>query len=577
MDRCLRFAGVALCVGLFVAEGCSSDDTASNSSTNTAGSAGTTNAGNGGGSAQGGSSSAGAGGDAKGGSSNAGTGGGGTNAGAAGASAGEAGSSGEAGEAGAPVVTPTEPHAGQCATPRSGVDPITNTKYVDVQGSVLDEQLWLQAWTNDTYLWFDEVPAADPTSFATAIDYFNVLKTPAITASGKAKDAFHFTYETAQWEALSDASSGTETGYGINWALLSATPPRQLVVADVEPSSPGQLAGLVRGTEVLTIDGVDVQNGTDTDTLNNGISPVNANEQHTFVIQNPGEAETQTITLTSSDEIAVTPVRDTRVLPAPADHVGYLLFTDHIAGAEKGLVDAITTLESAKITDLVLDLRYNGGGLLDLAAELGYMIAGPAQTSGKIFEREVFNSKHPTTDPVTGEPLAPTPFYDTTQGYSVTAGQPLPHLDLTRVFVLTGADTCSASESVMNGLAGVGVRVIQIGDTTCGKPYGFYPADNCGTTYFSIQFQAANAQGFGDYADGFTPGEKNAGCIVEDDFEHALGDPAEGRLATALYFRDNAACPPAPPSPERALTTRATGDAIAKLLRQKNRIAARFR
>ena len=64
----------------------------------------------------------------------------------------------------------------------------------------------------------------------------------------------------------------------------------------------------------------------------------------------------------------------------------------------------------------------------------------------------------------------------------------MPALDLERVFVLTTASTCSASEAIINSLRGINVEVIQIGSTTCGKPYGFYPQDNCGTTYFTIQF-----------------------------------------------------------------------------------------
>jgi hypothetical protein len=142
-------------------------------------------------------------------------------------------------------------------------------------------------------------------------------------------------------------------------------------------------------------------------------------------------------------------------------------------------------------------------------------------------------------------PLQPSTFIDQTVGFSLPAGQPLPHLDLKQVFVLTGSGTCSASEAVMNGLAGVGVKVIQIGATTCGKPYGFFPADNCGTTYFAIQFQGVNDKGFGDYADGFVPGEVNPGCVVADDFAHALSDPAEGRLAAALAYRASGACPAA--------------------------------
>jgi len=110
----------------------------------------------------------------------------------------------------------------------------------------------------------------------------------------------------------------------------------------------------------------------------------------------------------------------------------------------------------------------------------------------------------------------------------------------------------------MNGLQGVNVQVIQIGSTTCGKPYGFYPQDNCGTTYFSIQFQSENASGFGDYPDGFSPANSTRltsavlpGCSVADDFSHELGDPDEGRLSAALAYRAGGACtvPPSGVSP----------------------------
>jgi hypothetical protein len=109
----------------------------------------------------------------------------------------------------------------------------------------------------------------------------------------------------------------------------------------------------------------------------------------------------------------------------------------------------------------------------------------------------------------------------------------------------------------MNSLQGVGVQVIQIGTTTCGKPYGFYPQDNCGTTYFSIEFQGVNARSFGSYSDGFvpTPGMASStgtdyklpGCVVQDDFTHALGDQNESLLFSALSYRATGSCgtPPA--------------------------------
>jgi carboxyl-terminal processing protease len=85
------------------------------------------------------------------------------------------------------------------------------------------------------------------------------------------------------------------------------------------------------------------------------------------------------------------------------------------------------------------------------------------------------------------------------------------------------------------------VQVNLIGNTTCGKPYGFIPQDNCGTTYFAIQFKGVNNQGAGDYADGIAPT-----CVVADDFSRPLGDPAEGRLAAALSYRVTGICPPVP-------------------------------
>ena len=208
----------------------------------------------------------------------------------------------------------------------------------------------------------------------------------------------------------------------------------------------------------------------------------------------------------TSQIITADPVNVVRVEATPTGPVGYLSFTEHIATAEQALIDAVETLQAAAVTDLVLDLRYNLGGFLDIANELAYMIAGPAAAGGEVFDEIEFSDKHPIRDPVTGAVLTPDLFHTTTQGFASTPpGIPLPALNLNRVYVLSGPDTCSASEAIMNGLRGIDVAVNLIGDGTCGKPYGFYAFDNCGTTYFSIQFKGVNAKGFGDYTDGFTP------------------------------------------------------------------------
>jgi hypothetical protein len=299
---------------------------------------------------------------------------------------------------------------------------------------------------------------------------------------------------------------------------------------------------------------VDLVNGAGTanvEALNAGLFPSDVGETHEFTILDPDSTESRVVTLVS-ETIVSDPVQNVQVVTTDTGDVGYILFNDHIATAEKELIDAIIQLNSTGITDLILDLRYNGGGFLDIANELAFMIAGPAAASGRTFDEIQFNDKHQTFNPVTGRSLAPTPFLTATVGFSAQSNIALPSLDLPRVFVLTGPDTCSASESIINGLRGIDVEVIQIGSTTCGKPYGFYAFDNCGTTYFSIQFRGVNAKGFGDYTDGFSPGNtaqvegtQVPGCSVADDFTHQLGDTEEARFAAALTYRNDGSCPAA--------------------------------
>jgi len=447
---------------------------------------------------------------------------------------------------------PSTRFANQCAAPRTGIDPTTGRAYPDQPGSTLLENNWLRSWTHELYLWYREVPDRDPAGSATAA-YFDLLKTPATTPSGNPKDKFHFTYSTAQWIALSQ--SGVEAGYGAQWVILASRPPRQVVVAYTEPNSPATdpSVNLARGALVLTVDGVDLVNASDSasvDILNAGLFPSAPGGSHTFSVLDLGASAPRTITMVATN-VTSTPVQNVETI-AQGGTVGYMLFNDHIATSEQQLIAAFGQLQAAGVSDLVLDIRYNGGGYLDIASEVAYMIAGPGPTTGQGFERTVFNDQHPTTDPVSGERLTPIPFHSTSQGFSGPQNQPLPTLNLSRVFVLTSPNTCSASEAIINSLRGVNVQVVQIGSTTCGKPYGFYPADNCGTTYFSIQFQGVNAQGFGDYPDGFSPantvsspGVALPGCSVGDDFTHRLGDPAEARFAAALGYRADQGCPAA--------------------------------
>ncbi|HEY8054054.1 MAG TPA: S41 family peptidase [Steroidobacteraceae bacterium] len=479
---------------------------------------------------------------------------------------------------------PSAHYAAQCQIPRTGTDPVSGKAYPDMQGTTLDENNWLRSWTNELYLWYREVPDQDPGLFSTTADYFKVLKTTATTSTGAPKDRFHFTYPTSQWEQMSQ--SGVDIGYGLTWVLVAAAPPRQVFAAYVwtgAAPTPAASAGVVRGDEVISIDGVDMINASDSasiSTLNAGLSPSSAGESHTFVFQDPVTSAQSTVTLTAA-AVTETPVPMVTPLSTATGAVGYILFNDHIATAEQELIAGIQQLKNANVTDLVLDLRYNGGGYLDIASELAYMIAGPGPTAGKGFDQQTWNDQHPSTNPVTGAPLTPTPFHTTSQGFSGPSGTALPYLGLARVFVLSSSHTCSASEAVINGLTGVNVQVIQIGQTTCGKPYGFYAQDNCGTTYFSIEFQGNNAQGFGAYTDGFSPQNSVTptsavlpGCSVADDFSHQLGDPAEGRLNAALGYRAGVACP-TPPATSVAPLSRALSVSVRQAPWRENRIMRR--
>ena len=445
----------------------------------------------------------------------------------------------------------------KCQSPRSGVD-IEGDAFPDKVGTSLDEKNWLRSWTHETYLWNTEVTDTDPFAGGTPVNYFNSLKTQAVTASGKAKDQFHFSEATA--DTLARNNSAAEASYGANFVILAGSIPRDVRVAYTEPGSPAAEvdsghAKLIRGSQILTVNGVDIVNGAATqaavDALNAALFPATAGISTTLTVRDPGASTTRTVTVTSAN-ISEKSVNRTQVLDDGAGHkTGYILFnTFSPYASEKDLSDAMQGMKSQGVGDLVIDLRYNGGGLLAVASELGYMVAGDARTSGKTFDKLRFNAAAGNLDPVTGQVNNPVPFYNTALGFSLASGTALPTLNLGRVFVLTTDNTCSASEAVINGLRGAGVDVIQVGGKTCGKPYGFYPQDNCGTTYYSIQFQGVNNAGFGDYADGFEPsnatdpiGVKIDGCAASDDYNHELGDANEELLGTALSYASNGTCP----------------------------------
>jgi len=475
------------------------------------------------------------------------------------------------------VFAPRSTFVAQCAVPRSGSDPDGNA-YPDRTGSTLLEKFWLRSWSHETYLWNDEIEDVDPNSIADRVDYFDVLKTNELTetGSGREKDDFHFSESTEDF--FDRRNSTASSGYGVRFAFInSAAPDREIRVLYTEPNSPASAAqngevNFQRGALLVEIDGVDVLNGSDTTTLNAGLFPATAGESHTFTVRDPGSTTDRTFSITSQD-IAPSPVNRTEVINTATGKVGYMLFnTFSPFESENSLNEAFTLLENEAIDDLVLDLRYNGGGLVAVAAQLGYMIAGPTRTAGKTAALLQYNEAAGNTNPVTGDVVQPFPFIDEGVGFSVSAGTPLATVDLPRVYLLTTGSTCSASELVINSLRGIDYDVVMIGDTTCGKPYGFLPTDNCGQTYYTIQFRSVNDKGFGDYSDGFSPqdstnqfSEKSPGCTIADNVSGTsaeLGDQNEALLSAALYYRDNGMCPVATSKTESWIAAKSRNDVL---------------
>ena len=251
-------------------------------------------------------------------------------------------------------------------------------------------------------------------------------------------------------------------------------------------------------------------------------------------------------------------------------------FNDHLPTAEQDLIDAFASFRSQNVADLVLDLRYNGGGSLAIASEVAYMIAGNVPTAGQPFERLVFNDKHTAINPVTGGALTPVPFYQHVEHES------------------TAADAESVTRLRADGLDDVlGQRIDhqrtarrerashpdRLDDLR--QTYGFYPEDNCGTTYFTIQMKGVNAAGFGDYGDGFSPNNtagrrrrapaRGAPCATTS--ARPLGNPAEERFAAALQYRHRDKRAPRRPGSKPSFTKPMNGAPSDEARRQRAQVA----
>lgn len=437
------------------------------------------------------------------------------------------------------VFRDSQDYLNLCQSPRSGSNPVTGDPYPDKKGSTTLENHYLRAWSHESYFWYDELPDLDPRETLSTRAYFEKLVTPEKTANGTAKDRFHFTEDEVQGDQVT--FSGERGGYGINWMAKG----NQRFVLFIDNNSPARAAGVTRGMELIAAgDVVLASERTDMQTaqLNEAAFNPKLNSEYNFVFKDVS-GRLIDVKMTARN-VAISTVNTLNIIKTPTGPVGYIAFmTFNTFTAQYQLKEAFERFAAEGINDLVVDLRYNGGGILNISSQLSYLIAGDSNTENEEYATLLYNDKRVADNLVI-------PFISKTIK-SEGAAQPLTSVNLNRVYILTTKDTCSASEAVMNGLRGVGVEVIQIGTATCGKAHGFNGVTNCGTRYFSIDFEVVNAQGFGEYVDGFEPApqgdpmtNKVTGCTVSDDISFQLGDVNEPMLSTALFYRDNGECPP---------------------------------
>lgn len=386
---------------------------------------------------------------------------------------------------------------------------------------------WVRSSLNENYLFYRDAPLTriDPNTYTGTVDNLFLDYTVRGVPS---KDRFSFVLTQAEADAVFQSGTATSVGFTLRRDTSNGGIIR---IAYVEPNGPAATAGFARGMVLATVDGVATSFSIPA-TLFDKLFNSAAGTSSVVGVQDTLGGPARTLTVASA-HFATSPLIDDRVLPATT--TGYLAFNSFATPVgEVQLADAFNRFAAAGVTDLVVDLRYNGGGFIDIAAQLGYMVAGQVQSSGKVFETLAFNDKRSAENINIGFVNTITGFF----GNSARAGEPLSALNLRRVSVLTTGSTCSASEAFISALRGIDIDVVLVGGTTCGKPYGFTQASNCTLAFFGLEFEGRNNKAVVTPVTGIP-----ANCGATDDLDHALGDPAERMLATALNNQLAGICP----------------------------------
>lgn len=382
--------------------------------------------------------------------------------------------------------------------------------------SMPQQQEAVRGYMARNYFWRDHLGEGDAAAPSMQAYFDSLLYEPL--------DRYSFSEATSVYDDR--VVQGQRAGYGYTLVWMDAAR-TQLRVRSVEPLSPAGLSGLKRGQRIASIDGLTPAE------IGQGLLPaVTAPGVPRMVIVHGESGGIDPVFMLSARyPLTIVPATATftvtRDSGGAAVPVGYIAYHSFVANANDKLADAIAAMARAGVRELVLDLRYNGGGSVAVSRDLASMIGG-ARVRDALFTYLRFNPDNV----VRNQSLLFRPGAFTL---------PAPALEtVDRLIVLTSPNTASASELVINGLKPF-MPVVLVGGTTYGKPFGSLVQHHCGTTYHAIQFTTLNALGQADYANGFAPD-----CAVADDLDHELGDPREARLAAALHYVKTGMCPVGP-------------------------------
>lgn len=328
----------------------------------------------------------------------------------------------------------------------------------------------------------------------------------------------------------------------------------KLYIKLVQKNSPAEAAGIVRGMEVLSIDGnskIDY-----TTQKNQGFALVNklfgGSEKISLQVKNPADGKVSTVNLNAAS-YQIDPIIANKVVERGGKKVGYLAYTSFVEVLTKtgttsyynGLVQAVKNLESQGIQELVVDLRYNGGGSTNAAELLTNLLAPTKVGTGVMYSYKINEYLKGWGWDNESNPEAPFRSVKFNKENS---------LNLSKIYFLVTKSTASASELLMNSLIPhMQVEIISQNDAgSYGKPVGFFGlgvVDDYAELYIT-SFQTLNSDGNGDYFNGLSGTKKNS----TDDIHHALGDPNERMFADALYHIVNKTYQSASASTRRSST-----------------------